>query len=258
MKLEQSEVTLIDSMGSDLSVCNAARVSFHKESEWENGKEEFINDFDMEDNEFFYKNPKFEGKLSEGDQKLIRYLAKHNHFSPFCHAFLSLRIRTHVVNARQLVKHQVGLSWNEVSRRYVDDEPTFFMPESWRTRPANVKQGSSETETVTWTMEQYANAGGIPFQEPTINNMVEQHYGRCLALYDNLLQSGVAPEQARGVLPLFMNTEWIWSGSLAAFARVYKLRIDPHAQKEVQQIAALIGNLIPHNMQHSWAALTEN
>lgn len=262
MKIEDSTVELIDSMGSDLSVCNAARVSFHKESGWENGDEEFINDFDLEDNEFFYKNPRFEGQLSPGDQKLVGYLAKHNHFSPFCHAFLSFRIKTHIVNARQLVKHQVGLSWNEVSRRYVDDEPTFFMPETWRTRPANVKQGSSETETVEYfsnkKLEEILLDGTKVERKISITAGVHLHYQRSLQLYEDMLESGVAPEQARGVLPLFMNTEWIWSGSLAAFARVYKLRIDPHAQKEVRDIAELIGNLIPHNMQHSWAALTEN
>lgn len=256
LKLEASTVELIDSMGSDLSVCNAARVSFHKESKWENDKEEFINDFDLEDKEFFYKNPEFEGQLGIGDQKLVQFLAKHNHFSPFCHAFLSFRIKTHIVNARQLVKHQVGLSWNEVSRRYVDDEPTFFMPEAWRTRPASVKQGSSETETVTYFKPEFYSTQPNSWPEFTISQVVADHYENSLALYEDMIEAGVAPEQARGILPLFMNTEWIWSGSLAAFARVYSLRIDSHAQKEVRDIAEIIGKLIPNNMQHSWAALT--
>jgi thymidylate synthase (FAD) len=198
--------------------------------------------------------------LSSGDQKLVKFLAKNNHWTPFGHAFLSFRVKTHIVNARQLVKSSVGLCWNEVSRRYVDDEPTFFMPETWRTRPANVKQGSSETETVTELVgKTFPKDFVLGFKlEHRIEDYVKRHYANSLALYEDMLESGVAPEQARGVLPLFMNTEWIWSGSLAAFARVYKLRIDPHAQKEVRDIAEKIGELIPHNMQHSWAALTEN
>src|ERR1700757_708577 len=113
IKIEDCSVELIDHMGSDLSVCNAARVSFNKESKWENAKEEFINDFDMQDKEFFYKNPNFEGKLAEADQKLIKYLAKHGHWTPFGHVFLSYRIKANLAVARQLVKHTVGLVWNE-------------------------------------------------------------------------------------------------------------------------------------------------
>lgn len=256
MKIEKSLVTYIDSMGSDLSVCNAARVSFHKESEWLNSKEEWINDFDLQDNEFFYKNPKFEGQLSPGDQKLIKYLAKHNHFTPFCHAFFTFRIRADFATIAQLFKHQVGLTANSVSRRYVDDEPTFFLPETWRIRPDNVKQGSSETETVSITLEQYAAAGGVPFQDPTVDNLMIQHYARSLALYNHLLEMGVAPEQARWSLPIGANSEFIWSGSLMAFARVYNLRIDPHAQKEVRDVAIQIADLIPSSFKHSWAALT--
>lgn len=251
VKLEGSTVELIDSMGSDLSVCNAARVSFHKESEWENGDEEFVKDFGLDDTSFEYKNPKFEGCLSDGDQKLIRYLAKHNHWSPFAHVFLSFRVKTHIVNERQLFKHVVGLAANSVSRRYVSDEPTFFLPDSWRTRPANVKQGSSETETVThFTIEDQ--------EDVSISGAVQDHYVSSLILYEDMLESGVAPEQARGVLPLFTNTEWIWSGSLVAFARVCKQRLDSHAQAEVRIVAKAISDLVPNNMQHSWAALTEN
>lgn len=251
MKIEAPEVTLVDSMGSDLSTCNAARVSFEKESEWLNAKEEFINDFDLEDNEFFYKNPKFKGQLSEGDQRLIKYLARHNHFTPFCHAFLSFRIKANIAVCRQLAKHQVGLTINEVSRRYVDSEPTFYMPESWRARPEkSVKQGSSETEVVT-ELENYA---GMPGQ--FVDEAVATHYENCLYLYNKMLESGVAPEQARLVLPLASNTEWIWSGSIAAFARVCKLRLDPHAQKETRDVAQKISDLIPPQFQYTWAALT--
>jgi thymidylate synthase (FAD) len=130
MKITPMEVTLIDSMGSDLSVVNAARVSFHKQSDW---------DFDIEDG--LANNL----RIKEADAKLINYLAKHGHWTPFGHCFLSFRIKAPIFVARQLVKHQVGLCWNEVSRRYVSDEPEFWFPEVWRGKPVNAKQGSSGT-----------------------------------------------------------------------------------------------------------------
>jgi len=253
IKIEDCSVELIDHMGSDLSVVNAARVSFSKESQWEN----YDDSYELAENKFGYVlNEGFVGKLSDADAKLIRYLAKHNHFTPFCHAFFTFRIKADFATIAQLFKHQVGLCANSVSRRYVDDEPTFFMPTSWRTRPANVKQGSSETETVSITLEQYAHAGGVPFTDPTVDNLMIQHYARCLSMYNNLIDMGVAPEQARWSLPIGANSEFIWSGSLQAFARVYNLRIDPHAQKEVRDVAIKIGALIPNQFGYSWAALT--
>ncbi len=220
------KVELIDSMGSDLSVVNAARVSFAKESDWEYA-------YDKHDGH----GP---GTLSEKDQKLISYLAKHGHFTPFCHAFLSFRIKAPIFVARQLVKHQVGLAWNEVSRRYVDDEPEFFFPEVWRGKPVNAKQGSDGVVDPRITCR----------TEDWVNDLVE-HY-----LY--LINEGVAPEQARMVLPQNTMTEWIWSGSLAAFARVCKLRLDPHAQQETQEIAKQINGLVPTEFNYSWKALIDN
>jgi len=212
-------------MGSDLSVVNAARVSFAKESEWVG-----INPEDGLDSV----------QLSEKDQKLIAYLAKHNHWTPFAHAFLSFRIKAPIFVARQLVKHQVGLAWNEVSRRYVDDEPEFFQPE-WRMRAENVKQGS---------------AGEFDKDmQAAINAIFWDAVDVSYSAYEELLKLGVAPEQARAVLNLNHHTEWIWSGSLAAFARVCKLRLDPHAQKETQEIAQQIQALVPSEFQHSWKAL---
>ena len=251
MKLEDSTVELIDSMGSDLSVCNAARVSFHKESEWENEELRMIL-VEIDSDTARIQHPHFIGKLGSGDQKLVKYLAKHNHWSPFAHVFLSFRVKTHIVNERQLFKHVVGLAANSVSRRYVSDEPTFFLPDSWRTRPENVKQGSSETDTVTLMSDKE----GVNY-DVTINDAVSKYYQISLNMYEHLLESGVAPEQARGVLPLFTNTEWIWSGSLAAFGRVCRQRLDSHAQAEVRVIAQAISDLVPSSMQHSWAALTE-
>jgi thymidylate synthase (FAD) len=223
MKIAKQSVTLIDHMGSDLSVVNAARVSFHKESEWAHEPDGWLDSS--------------EKRLSEKDAKLIGYLAKHGHWTPFAHAFLSFRIKAPIFVARQLVKHQVGLAWNEVSRRYVDDEPEFWLPEVWRGKPVNAKQGSSGVVEVSEDYELY------------------EVLGATVDLYNSLLAIGVAPEQARMVLPQNMMTEWIWSGSLAAFARVCKLRLDPHAQKETQEIAQMINDQVPKEFQYSWKAL---
>ena len=224
-------VELVDSMGSDLSVVNAARVSFAKESELE-----------FPDSE----GPDFKGRLSEKDQKLITYLATHKHWTPFAHAFLSFRIKAPIFVARQLVKHQVGLAWNEVSRRYVDSEPEFWFPEIWRKRPeGSVKQGSGDN----YDGEE---PWGIFIEIPvTAKDLV--HIS--LDLYADMIAKGIAPEQARMVLPQNTMTEWIWSGSLAAFARVCKLRLDPHAQEETRQVAQQINALVPQEFQHSWKAL---
>lgn len=233
MKTSPQIVELIDSMGSDLSVVNAARVSFAKESDWE--YRPVFADPDGSPNQFEDLRT-----LSEKDAKLIAYLAKHNHWTPFAHAFLSFRIKAPIFVARQLVKHQVGLAWNEVSRRYVDDEPEFWFPTKWRKRAENVKQGSSND-----TIDNY-----IGVDDGWRNACAE-----LAARYQWMLDQGVAPEQARMVLPQNTMTEWIWSGSLAAFARVCKLRMDPHAQAETREIAEMINQLVPMHFEHSWEAL---
>jgi thymidylate synthase (FAD) len=197
---------LIDSMGTDLSVVNAARVSFAKES-----------------NEF-----------SDKDAKLINYLAKHNHWSPFGHASLQFRIKAPIFVARQLVKHQVGLVLNEVSRRYVDDEPEFYIPNEWRLKADDKKQGSSD-ETIKYSID-------------STMEYVKQ-------TYDNLLKADVAPEMARMVLPQNLYTEWYWSGTLMAFARVCNLRCKPDTQWETQQIANLIDIESKQHFPTSWRAL---
>lgn len=258
MKLSPISVELVDYMGSDLSVVNAARVSFQKTAEWENEHERV-----QTRTNYGQVDPSFVGVLSEKDQKLINYLAKHKHWTPFGHAFLSFRIKTSFAMARQLVKHQVGLVWNEVSRRYVDDPPEYYLPDVWRGKPVNAKQGSSDV-----TLTHFRSAGFNPkFHaawvgdrciEGPISDAVAELYTRADQLYSELISSGVSPEQARFILPLGGMTEWIWSGSLAAFARVCKLRLDPHAQKEVQDVAKLINDLIPSEFQHSWKALMEN
>jgi thymidylate synthase (FAD) len=232
MNIVPMKVTLIDSMGTDLSICNAARVSFHKESDWHYPD---LDELRNEKGDFIYVGK----SLAEKDQKLISYLAKHSHWTPFAHAFLSFRIKAPIFVARQLVKHQVGLVWNEVSRRYVDDEPEFWFPEVWRGKPVNAKQGSD----------------GVIEDQEGWNRDFKNQTAHALGLYQAAIEYGMAPEQARMVLPQNTMTEWIWSGSLMAFARVVKLRTDPHAQLETQEIAKQIDTLVPIEFQHSWKAL---
>ena len=231
MKIVPMSCTLVDSMGSDLSVVNAARVSFNKESDWSYYKEPSLN---------FGKASFIKKKLSEKDQKLISYLAKHGHWTPFAHNSLTFRIKAPIFVARQLVKHQIGGVWNEVSRRYVSDEPEFYFPEYWRQRAENVKQGSSSNK--------------VPFgwsQEEQIKSSVTHS----LEAYNMMLDNGCAPEQARMVLPQNTMTEWWWTGSLAFFARVCKQRLDAHAQAETREIAQLIYDNIPEEFQYSWKEL---
>ncbi len=207
------KIELIDTMGTDLTVVNAARVSYAKT------KEQF------EDN----------------DEKLIAFLAKHNHWSPFAHASLQFRIKAPVFVARQLVKHQVGLSWNEVSRRYVDFPPEVYKPESWRGRPIDSKQGS---------------AGTVDLGH-AVNHNLETVTESCLILYNTLIDKGVAPEQARMVLPQSMMTEWYWSGTLYAFARVCNLRCAKDTQKETQDVANAIAMHCSKEFPTSWKYLID-
>lgn len=227
---------LIDVMGDDIRVVNAARVSFDKESDWEvdvvHGIDEFGQFQEYVDN------------LSLKDQKLLSYLAKHNHWTPFSHVMITMRETVPIFIARQRLKHMVGFTYNEVSRRYVSDEPTFFTPDSWRKAAENKKQGSSDEEV------------------DNQKHIDEAYKGIMLmatGLYDEMISKGVCPEQARMVLPQSMYTSYYVTGSLAAWARAYKLRTDEHAQKEIQDLAHqwsdIIGN-IPE-LKYSWAALTE-
>ena len=191
-------IELIDKMGTDLSVVDAARVSFAKKSKWAR-QIPALGTYE----------------LSERDERLIKYLAEHEHWSPFAHASMQFRIKAPVFVARQLVKHQVGLVWNEVSRRYVDDEPEFYIPFMWRKKAENKKQGSSDEEV------EYDITPLVKYVKETYNNM---------------LSDDIAPEMARMVLPQNMMTEWYWSGTLFAFARVCNLRNKPDAQQETRMI----------------------
>ena len=215
------EVNLVDHMGSDLSVVNAARVSFSKKADW--GW-----------NDGLY--------LKDKDVKLVNYLAKHNHWSHFGHASMQFHIKAPVFVARQLVKHQIGLTWNEVSRRYVDDEPDFYIPDSWRGTAENKKQGSSDDEID-------INPHGRLIDE------YETVLRSAKWAYEYLLSRGVCPEQARMVLPQSMMTEWYWSGTLYAFARVCNLRCKPDAQKETQDVGWGIDEHAKKLFPVSWNAL---
>ena len=209
------DVELIDHMGSDASVVNAARVSFGKRIK----------------------------EMSEGDTKLIRYLAKHNHWSPFGHASLQFRIKAPIFVARQLVKHQIGLTWNEISRRYVDYEPEFYEVDKWRGRPVDKKQGSSE-ENIEWINRSIRTSA-----------LQDQVENVALANYNLMIGAGVAPEQARMILPQSMMTEWYWSGTLYAFARICNLRCAEDAQYETRIVANLINDECEKLFPISWTEL---
>lgn len=228
------EVGYITHSGDDLLVVNSARVSFDKQSEWAN-LEEYLSNW----------REAVQLELKDGDKKLIKYLATHGHWTPFSHPQITLRIKAPIFVRTQCFKHKIGFTENEVSRRYVDDEPEFYTPEVWRGRPKNgIKQGSSDEE-VKWL------EGGWLI-EPEVKDL----YQDSLEIYKELLKSGVAPEQARMVLPQSMYTQWVWTGSLAAYARFYKLRSDPHAQKEIQELAEMVADIIDPLFPEAWSALT--
>ena len=232
MKTAKMSVELIDCMGTDLSIVNAARVSFDKESEWE-------YDYLLE-----------RDNLSTKDAKLVQYLAKHNHWSPFAHTCLSFRIKAPIFVARQLGKHQVGGAWNEVSRRYVDSEPEFYFPEYWRKRAENVKQGSSD-EAAYMMVDLHG-------EEWLVQDVMSDFSKDCLFIYNNAIKAGVCPEQARMILPQNTMTTWIWTGSLAFFSRVCKLRLDSHTQRETQEVAKDIERLTREKFPVSFNAFMEN
>jgi thymidylate synthase (FAD) len=236
------KATYIDHMGSDLSVVNAARVSFGKKSE-------LVQSEVKEDEMGLY----LDMVLSDKDTKLIRYLAKHEHISPFGHAFASFHIKAPIFVARQLVKHKF-LRWNEISRRYVDDEPDFYVPDVWRGRSADKKQGSEGVVELGFFNTEGGRFEGY-FGEGTLAEAVSEYAQDSKGLYEALILVGVAPEQARMVLPQSTMTEWYWSGSLDAFASMCKLRLKEDTQYEsrlvAQQISAKMAELYPV----SWEAL---
>ena len=213
MKYAPLSVEAILISGNDLSVVNAARVSFSKESK----------------------------ELDQKDVRLIHYLAEHEHTSPFNHAFLSFRVKAPIFVARQLVKHKF-LPWNEVSRRYVDDEPEFYMPDTFRKRSEDRKQGSADEPV--WG---YASVKvGL--------NEVDKF---ALQQYNEAIKMGVAPEQARMFLPLNTMTEWIWSGTLGAWLNMLKLRLTNDSQKETREVANMIATVVAEHFPNSYNAIVQ-
>tara|TARA_R110001583_G_scaffold63139_1_gene184808 strand:- start:14 stop:634 length:621 start_codon:yes stop_codon:yes gene_type:complete len=202
----------MDSMGSDLTVANAARVSFAKHKE----------------------------ELDVSDEKLIKFLAEHGHWSPFSHVFIQFKIDAPIFVARQLQKHQVGLAWNEVSRRYVDSTPEFYSPDEWRRRATDKKQGSMSEP--------------VPSQK-VVKSIKEEFDAVALDCYNRLLKLKVCPEQARMVLPQDMMTSWYWSGSVYAFSRVCNLRLKEDAQAETREVAQSISNHCAIEFPVSWKFL---
>jgi len=207
------KVELVDQMGNDLSVVNAARVSYAK----------------------------FKDEFEDKDEKLIKFLATHEHWSPFAHASLQFRIKAPVFVARQLVKHQVGLVWNEVSRRYVSFPAELYEIDTWSGKPTDSKQGS---------------AGEVKL-DATMQHRLEMHNKESLVLYNALIGKGIAPEQARSLLPQSMMTEWIWSGTLYAFARVCNLRCAKDTQLETQEVANHIDAICAERFPISWKYLRQ-
>ena len=207
-------VELLDSSGGDLSVVNSARVSFNK----------------------------IATELEDKDERLIAYLAKHRHDTPFRHNFIQLRCSVPLFLARQLMKHQAGLTWNEESRRYIDYLPDFYIPTGWRKRPdKSIKQGSGDHH---------------PFS-PRLSREYEAYLKKAIEMYEDMLSDGVAPEMARMVLPQSMMVNFIWSGNLLAFYHVWNLRSGEGSQEEAKEFAELLRAAIEPAFPISWKALEE-
>ena len=211
--MTQMKVDHIDHMGNDDSVVNAARVSFAKQADQ---------------------------YTADQNARLIKYLARHNHWTPFAHAFVTLRFKAPIAIHAQCVKHQIGFAMNTVSRRYVSDKPELFIPDFRLAPEGSVKQGSGEVHP--------DNAHWQVNYEDLMNKAVD--------LYLMMIDGDVAPEQARFVLPQGVMTEWVWSGSLQAWARFYTQRIDPHAQKEIQFLAQEVDKIVGALYPVAWDALT--
>ena len=256
--MTQITATLVDHMGSDLSTVNAARVSFGKKSLGESVEYDIFRD-DPDVIKASVAKYKSEGwtvttdadnwkvvitRPTEGDVGLIKYLAKHRHISPFGHAFASFHIKAPIFVARQLVKHKF-LRWNEISRRYVDDDPEFYTPDVWRGRSEDKKQGSDGVSV--WNHGQ-----GTGYREQEYEVMQEVAW-----LYGKMIKLGVAPEQARMVLPQSTLTEWYWSGSLDAFADMARLRCKEDTQYESRLVADQVSTIMQDLYPVSWAALME-
>ena len=206
-------VELVDNMGSDMTVANAARVSFNKHKD----------------------------VFDENDEKLIGYLADHHHWTPFAHPQITLRMKAPISIRTQCFKHKVGFTENEISRRYVSDDPSYFRPE-WRGKPeGSAKQGSSDVLG--------------DYDQKILDRAYNDVIHLATTTYLTMIEQGVAPEQARFLLPQGMHTEWYWTGSLAAFARFYKQRTHEGAQSEIRELAEMVSDIIQPLYPVSWSVL---
>ena len=222
------KVELVDFMGTDLTVVNAARVSFNKESA--------------------YKLNEMGESLEDKDVKLLKYLADHDHFTPFTHATVTMREKVPLFVARQRFKHTIGFSYNEVSRRYVDEAPEFYKPDEWRGKATDKKQGSSDVVVDINPATDDGRKAMMDDYDIAIN--------RCIWVYKQMLRRGVCPEQARMVLPQSMYTEYYVTGSLYAWARAYNLRSKEDAQQDIQELAKEWDDIMTMLFPESWIALT--
>lgn len=240
--MSQIKVEYINHCGDDLSVVNAARCSFDKESEWlASGSK---NDYE---GVVYQKINGFPVNLKKEDAKLINYLASHKHYSPFNHSFISVRVKAPVFVARQLVKHKF-MPWNEVSRRYVKGEVEFYKTNEWRKAADNVKQGSSSEVIENCRLNISSDTASNYLNPDQLNDVA-------LEIYNGLLEEGVCAEQARQVLPQSMMTTWVWSGTLGAFCDMLKLRLDPHTQYETRLVAQEVSNIVKELFPVSYKAL---
>lgn len=220
------KVDYVSHMGSDLSVVNAARVSFNQESTWEQVPTKLLNGVEWDET--------ITETLSARDRKLVEYLAKHKHTSCFEHQVATLRLKVPIFIARQIQRHRT-FSYNEVSRRYVDSAPEFYFPEKWRVKADNVKQGSGDEEVTDYTSL---------WQFDSVKEDYSEHINSSVEFYNHLLAEGIAPELARTVLPQSMYTEFYMTGNLRNWAHFLHLRLDGHAQKEVQDVAQMVSYIL--------------
>lgn len=227
--MSQIKVEYINHCGDDLSVVDAARCSFDKQSDWDYYTESGVSTGEIKG-------------LKSSDEKLVKYLASHKHYSPFNHSFISVRVKAPVFVARQLVKHKF-MPWNEVSRRYVKDRPEFYRPDSWRLAADNVKQGSAGDAN------ELLNAQAMAILSSNDLDSLDK--------YDWLIEKGICAEEARMVLPQNMMTTWIWSGTLGAFCDMLVLRLDEHTQYETRVVAQQVAEIVKELFPVSYKALVE-
>lgn len=231
-----------DHMGDDLRVVDAARVSFANESwyideDYVPNKESrhYVAWLRYVQRERGLGNP----VLSVADFGLIQYLAEHNHWTPFAHPQITLRMKAPVPIRTQCFKHKQGFVENEESRRYIKSRPELFVPDQFRSAPENAKQGS----------------GGVHPYSTLWRAVYEDKCQEMINLYEEMIEDGIAPEQARFVLPQGVQVQWVWTGSLAAYARFAKQRTDSHAQQEIQDLAWEVDAILRPKFPISWEAL---